>query len=281
MSTSYYAYEDARIFRPPVTWSVHRLILVSVGIFVAQLLLEIPSVVLFDYELFGSYQGFYPAHAPGGYVFQYYLGYNTDLFFHGCLWQPFTYQFLHGSLSHLFWNMLLLFFFGPGLERVLGSRQFFWFYISCGSVAVLANLIPDLISFGRFGGSPSVTGASGAVMGVVVAYILTDIERQYYLFPLPVPINGRALILILVVINVLYALGDTTVSVATHFGGMGFGAAYMYLRPRYSFWRRGRRRPAVAARKSAPGARDPRRPEGDDLGNIIDNILKFKEKDWK
>ncbi|HNT89967.1 MAG TPA: rhomboid family intramembrane serine protease, partial [Candidatus Hydrogenedentes bacterium] len=191
------------------------------------------------------------------------------------VWKPLTYQFLHGGLSHLFWNMLLLFFFGPGLERTVGSRRFLRFYVVCGAVAVLANLIPDFLSVGALHRFPSVTGASGAVMGVVVAFVLIDLDREYLLFPFPVPVNGRALLLILVVINVLYALMQTNVSVATHFGGMAFGYVYMRLLPAYNRWARERRVRARPAPPAPPGEED------EELGKIIDNILKFKDKEWK
>ncbi len=253
----------------------------TVAVFTLQLVLDIPLSLLIDGVLAQRFTGFYPAHAPGGDILNTWLGYQSDLFVGGHLWKPFTYMFLHGSLSHLFWNMLLLFFFGPGLERAIGSRQFLRFYIMCGAVAVLANLFPDFLSPGPSYLSASVTGGSGAVMGVVVAFVLLDLDREYFLFPFPVPVTGRALLLILVAINVLYAFMQTNVSVATHFGGMAFGYAYMKLLPRYARWRRKhpfRRRAAPKpARKSGPVPSD----EDKELGSIIDNILKFKDKEWK
>lgn len=279
MTQSYYHYDEIRVARPPITWAVQRLILLNVIVFAVQLAADIPGSLWVDGGLARDFKGFYPDHAPGGHVVNTVLGFQSDLFLRGHLWKPFTYQFLHGGLSHLFWNMLLLFFFGPGLERVLGSRQFYQFFVACGAVAVLANLIPDYLTLSRSPSFASVTGASGAVMGVVVAFVLIDLDRQFFLFPLPVPVTGRALLLILVVINLFYAVMDTSVSVATHFGGMGFGYAFMRLKPRYSAWRRERRfrtPPNSTVRpKSAPNE------EMDDVGKMVDNILKFKEKDWK
>lgn len=276
MTQSYHYYEPVRFARPAITWAVHRLIWITVAVFTLQLVLDIPLSLLIDGALAQDFTGFYPAHAPGGDVVNTWLGYQSDLFIRGHLWKPFTYMFLHGGLSHLFWNMLLLFFFGPGLERALGSRQFVRFYLACGVVAVLANLLPDFLSAGSFYRSASVTGASGAVMGVVVAFVLIDLDREYFLFPFPVPVNGRALLLILVAINVLYAFMQTNVSVATHFGGMAFGYGYMRLLPRYTRWRRERR----FQRRTTPKP-PPKPAEDDELGKIIDNILKFKDKEWK
>ncbi len=276
MSQQYYQQFEQprfRFARPAITWAVQRLILLNIAIFALQLVLDIPLSWWLD-PLLGQFSGFYPYHLPGGVVLNTVLGYQSDLFLAGQVWKPLTYQFLHGGLTHLFWNMLLLFFFGPGLERVLGTPQFFRFYIVCGVVAVLANLVPDSLALFSGQAMPSVTGASGAVMGVVVAFVVIDLDRQYFLFPFPVPINGRALLLILIVINVLYALMETTVSVPTHFGGMAFGYVYMKLLPRWNAWRRERRlraRPARAGKK--------RNKNLDNVGRAVDNIFKFDDDD--
>lgn len=271
---SQYHYHDMprfRFARPTITWAVQRLILFNVMLFTVQLALDIPSRLYIDAPLLDRVELYpYSDAVPGGYTVNTVLGFQSDLFVRGQIWKPLTYQFLHGGLSHLFFNMLLLFFFGPGLERILGTPQFFRFYVACGAVAVLANLIPDFLSPFPV---PSVLGASGAVMGVVVAFILVDPDRQFFLFPLPIPITGRALILLLVVVNVAYGLLGSGVSVATHFGGMGFGYAYMKLLPRYNAWHRERR-----------FRRPPRRPGTassplDKVGDAVDNIFKFKNDD--
>ena len=49
-------------------------------------------------------------------------------------WTLITYQFLHANLTHILFNMLMLFFFGPRLEERLGSRTFIWFYLLCKEV---------------------------------------------------------------------------------------------------------------------------------------------------
>lgn len=272
MTQHYYEQPRFQFVRPPITWAVQRLILFNTAIFAAQLLVDIPASLLVDAR-FGLFTGFYPYHLPGGNVLNTVLGYQSDLLLMGQVWKPLTYQFLHGGLSHLFWNMLLLFFFGPGLERALGTRQFFRFYIVCGAVAVLGNLLPDLLAWGT-GRVPSVTGASGAVMGVVVAFVLIDLDRQFFLFPLPIPITGRALLLILIVINVIYGLMETSVSVPTHFGGMAFGYAYMKWLPRYNAWRHARRL------RAGPRARGPGADKKmDNVGRAVDNIFEFNDKD--
>lgn len=56
-------------------------------------------------------------------------------------WQLVTHMFLHGSLSHIFFNMLALWMFGAVLENVWGSKRFLIFYLVCGLGAALIHLL--------------------------------------------------------------------------------------------------------------------------------------------
>ena len=77
-----------------------------------------------------------------------------------------TSQFLHGGFAHIFGNMLFLWIFGNNIEDQLGHIKYLIFYISCGILAALAQWI-----FSTQSGIPSL-GASGAIAGVLGAYIL-------------------------------------------------------------------------------------------------------------
>lgn len=57
------------------------------------------------------------------------------------LWQLFSYMFLHGSWSHLAFNMLALWSFGRVLEQVWGAQRFLFYYIACGIGAAVIHLI--------------------------------------------------------------------------------------------------------------------------------------------
>lgn len=238
---------------PRITWMVRLLILANVCVFTLQLLLDIP---------FGNR---YSVYTPGG-PFNDFFSFQASRFLSGHVHTPISYQFLHGGLLHLFMNMLWLFFFGPDVERALGSRQFLRFYLLCGALGVLVNVA----TFALFGRDPGITGASGAAMGVMVAFAVLDPDRQFFLFPLPFPINARALVLIVVVLNVITAMGQTNTSVATHFGGMAAGYALMKALPRYTAWRLRRRHERAARRK---------RENLDRVGEAVDNIFKFKDHD--
>ncbi len=77
-----------------------------------------------------------------------------------------TSQFLHGGFLHIFFNMLFLVVFGPEVEHLTGHLRFFAFYLLCGVIGGLAQLLTTPVSH-----VPSV-GASGAIAGVLGAYIL-------------------------------------------------------------------------------------------------------------
>lgn len=255
---SSYGYQEHRfsIGQDRITWSVQILILANILAFAAQLLLEIP--------LGGnSLQG-----VPGGLAIGW-LAFSPVEFMRGFVWLPLTYLFLHSGLSHLFFNMLMLYFFGPDVERVLGTRQFLSFYLLCGVLGVLANFVPILL-FGS-NANISVVGASGATLGVLVAFALIAPDRKIFLFPIPIPLNARALVIIVIVMNLMSALSyGSTTSVTTHFGGMFMGYLYMKYRPTWTAFRLKKRRPKT-----------PRKGDLDKLGEEIDNILKFSDRDRK
>ncbi|HOZ47772.1 MAG TPA: rhomboid family intramembrane serine protease [Candidatus Hydrogenedentes bacterium] len=241
-------------FRPQrerVTWAVQHLILLNVAIFAAQLVLNI--LLGYDVTSLSRYL------APGGIVTEL-LAFRPAAFLSGFLWQPVTYQFLHNNLMHLVMNMLWLFFFGPEVERTLGTRQFYMLYVVCGVAAVLATLMPWFL----LGRDVSVIGASGAVMAVVVAFAIVNPNRQFFLFPFPAPITARALVLIVIAMNLFWALAESGTSVATHFGGMAAG--YLYIRglPRFRQWQLSQRR-----------RQDASKNDMDATGRIVDNIFRF------
>jgi membrane associated rhomboid family serine protease len=78
----------------------------------------------------------------------------------------FTSMFVHGSLWHLLGNMLYLWIFGNNVEDAMGHGRFVVFYFLCGIVAVLAQALPDP------GSTVPMVGASGAISGVLGAYML-------------------------------------------------------------------------------------------------------------
>jgi membrane associated rhomboid family serine protease len=198
----------------------------------------------------------------------------------GQVWRLVTSGFCHDrhGLWHILFNMLLLCWFGQRLERMYGSTEFLLFYLIatvCSSLAYVA--------LAYYGGSkvPAI-GASGAIMGVMMLYVIYYPFEQFLLFWfIPVPLWVLMSLYVLYDLHpVLLALaGDpifTGVAHAGHLGGLAFGFAY---------WRFGWRLepvldriwPAAPRRKAMPFREPailpfPRRD--DDLTERVDEILK-------
>ena len=77
-----------------------------------------------------------------------------------------TYQFLHGGWLHLLSNMLFLWVFADNIEDAFGRLNFLLFYLTCGIGAALIHALLDPVS------DAPLVGASGAVGGVMAAYML-------------------------------------------------------------------------------------------------------------
>lgn len=144
------------------------------------------------------------------------------------LWRPITYQFLHDGFFHIFFNMLVLFFFGPMLEQIWGSRRFAIFYLACGAAGGILYTL--LVIFHVLEGRVMV-GASGAIYGLLAAgAILFPNLRVYVMGIFPMPLSVLAILL--VVFSVLNFLGGQNAGgEAAHLAGMAVGALLVVGRP--------------------------------------------------
>jgi membrane associated rhomboid family serine protease len=91
-----------------------------------------------------------------------------------------TSMFMHGGLAHLAGNMLYLYVFGDNIEDRLGHVRYFFFYLVCGVIASLTHVFSDYL-FGENHLIPSL-GASGAISGVMGAYLLFFPTRRVTVF---------------------------------------------------------------------------------------------------
>ncbi len=147
----------------------------------------------------------------------------------GRWWTFVTYMFLHGGFLHLLFNMILLFFFGPAVEERMGGKSFAAFYFTCGvGGAILSLLVTSLRSVDPSAALP-IVGASGAVLGVALAFAMNWPNAPVYIFPLPVPIKVKWLVGFLAVVNLLAAMANAGGGIAwlVHVGGLLFGFIYL------------------------------------------------------
>ncbi|MDD5193980.1 MAG: rhomboid family intramembrane serine protease [Candidatus Nanoarchaeia archaeon] len=112
---------------------------------------------------------------------------QANSFFSGNYWTLLTSMFMHGGLAHLLFNMISLFFIGNFIEKIIGRRRFFWFYLISG---ILAGLFYVTLSYffgvGYLGEklfvNPNIfaVGASGAIFALLgLLALLTPFNRVY------------------------------------------------------------------------------------------------------
>ncbi len=147
----------------------------------------------------------------------------------------FTSMFLHGGLAHILGNMWFLWIFGDNVESVLGHVRYAIFYILCGLAAGMAQVIFNMDSF-----IPMV-GASGAIAGVLGAYIIryphAKVHVFVFIFIFFTTIKVPAFVVLGIwfltqLTNGLASFGfDTTGGVAwfAHIGGFIAGVGFNYI----------------------------------------------------
>ncbi|MEO5916684.1 MAG: rhomboid family intramembrane serine protease [Luteolibacter sp.] len=205
--------------------------------------------------------------------------------FEGRIWQFVTFQFLHGSAGHVFFNCLALFFFGPWMERWWGGKKFLIFYLLCGaaggvfySLLMLAGALP--------GDSPytPLVGASAGIYGILIGVALTAPELRVRLLIPPVELSMRQLAMWLMGIAVgtillgyfhidLFGLVSNEGGQAGHLGGAILG----FFLVRYP-WILGSNREVEIIRPKvvAPKPLSKLRPRSDlekDQDTAVDKIL--------
>ncbi len=201
-----------RFINPEMTWTevVKFLILTNVTIFAAQMILGMDQFFIEHFSLI------------------------PKEFFQGHVWTLVSYMFLHGSFSHILFNMLALWMFGSMLERVWGSKEFLKYYLITGLGGGLCYALFNMDSY-----VPTV-GASGAIYGLLLAYAVLFPDNIIYIW-FVIPVKAKYFAIIFGVIEFLASFNvGSGVAHLAHLGGMVMGYAYLK-------WGR--------LRYSAPGAR--------------------------
>jgi rhomboid family protein len=198
-------------------------------------------------------------------------------------WTFLTYLFVHAGILHLAFNMLALFVFGPPVEERMGGRTFLAYYLVCGfGGAALSFLLMLVVPV------TLVVGASGAILGVALAFAWYWPDQPIFIFPIPEPIPAKWLVVFAVAIDLALALIGANDGIAhlAHLGGIASGFVWL----RAGDWRLGRaeRRlrqaavePGVLVHPAARAARGsdppppskPRSPKGDRTQAEVDRVL--------
>jgi membrane associated rhomboid family serine protease len=139
-------------------------------------------------------------------------------------WTFVTYLFLHASILHLLFNMLMLFIFGPSVEERMGGRMFLLYYLLCGmGGAAFSYLLMQWVPV------TLILGASGSILAVTVAFAWYWPDYPVFVFPLPEPIPAKWLVTFLVAFDLVLALAGASDGIAhlAHLGGVATGILYL------------------------------------------------------
>lgn len=136
-------------------------------------------------------------------------------------WQLLSYGFLHGSITHIFFNMFALFLFGLPLEAGWGRWRFGVYYFTC---LIGAGLVQLVIASSSQEIYPTV-GASGAVFGLLLAYGLRFPNSVIVLLIPPIPIKAKYFVVLYGIAELIFGVTGMMPGVAhfAHLGGMLFG----------------------------------------------------------
>ncbi len=193
-------------------------------------------------------------------------------------WQVLTHMFMHGNFTHILFNMFALWMFGTAVEKVFGWKKFLTFYILSGLGAAIIQVAflyfqfnsgfetliaegssqTDVLStlsegkyvtswvsvlgdkFDRFVGAfnSTMVGASGAIMGVLVAFGMLFPESKLMLIFLPIPIKAKYFIPAIIAMDLFSGITGQSIfspsntAYMAHVGGAFTGFLLMY------FWKK-------------------------------------------
>lgn len=136
-----------------------------------------------------------------------------------------THMFAHSAYSptggivffHILFNMFALYMFGRILENVWGPKRFLLFYLICGIGAAAAHLAVQYFT----GGYSAAIGASGAIMGILVAFGYLFPNTELLILPIPFPIKAKWAILGYVVIDLFLGISSFSGDNVAHFAHLG------------------------------------------------------------
>jgi membrane associated rhomboid family serine protease len=209
----------------PMTPYVQILLLINVLVFFLQLGFD-PALI--------RWFALWPLGSPGEVMTQFGMIRIPEF----ALWQLISYGFLHGGIVHLLFNMFGLWMFGVPLEQLWGSRRFLQYYLVCVVGAGLVQLL--VVSSMEEGGFFPTVGASGGVLGILLAFAMMYPNRTIMLLFPPIPMKAKYFVILFGAFSLWAGVTGTQAGVAhfAHLGGMLFGFLLIqYWQSRWPFAR--------------------------------------------
>jgi membrane associated rhomboid family serine protease len=148
-------------------------------------------------------------------------------------WQLVSYAFLHGSFTHLAFNMFALYLFGSEIERLLGTQRYLTYYFTCVVGAALAQLTIGYLAHWY---PVATVGASGGIFGLLLAFGMAYPQRRLMLLFPPIPMKAWLFVTLYGLLELVLGVTGTSAGVAhfAHLGGMAAGFLLIV------YWRRQR-----------------------------------------
>ncbi|MBR6943520.1 MAG: rhomboid family intramembrane serine protease [Fibrobacter sp.] len=140
------------------------------------------------------------------------------------LWRYVTYMFIHVDFMHFFFNMLMLWMFGSEVAEWMGTRHFTSMYFFCGIFAALFSFGMCLLGLTN---NP-IIGASGALMGIFVAYYKFFPDRMILMFFI-IPMRIKHAMWVMIALDIFFANSGDMIAHFAHLGGVVAGFIYMAL----------------------------------------------------
>ena len=146
-------------------------------------------------------------------------------------YQIVTYMFMHGNVTHIFFNMFALYMFGTPIETAWGPKRFLFYYLFTGFGALILQFVIQFIAPKQGWEDPEainypLLGASGAVFGLLAAYGMMFPNSILQLIIPPVRMKAKYFVVIYAALELFLGIGGFQTGIAhfAHLGGALFGA---------------------------------------------------------
>ncbi|MCB0518551.1 MAG: rhomboid family intramembrane serine protease [Lewinellaceae bacterium] len=145
-------------------------------------------------------------------------------------YQIVTYMFMHGNVTHIFFNMFALYMFGTPIEMAWGPKRFLFYYLFTGFGALVLQFLVQFIALKQGWEDPEsinypMLGASGAVFGLLAAYGMQFPNSILQLIIPPVRMKAKYFVIIYAALELFLGVSGFQTGVAhfAHLGGALFG----------------------------------------------------------
>ncbi len=143
------------------------------------------------------------------------------------VWTWVTSIFAHGGFGHIALNSIVLYFFGPVVERRIGTKKFVALFFVAGMAAGLAQVgVSAVMSPGVVSGVVGASGAIAAILGVLTVLNPNLTIYLYFILPMPLWLATMLFVGYSVFVSATGGIGAGGVAQLAHLAGVGIGLAY-------------------------------------------------------